>query len=117
VERARVQGRVVAPATVGEGCQVAADAIVGGRTVLGRDVRIDHGSHVESSVVLDGTQIGARCTVRGSILAAGCAVGDRCHLEGGVVLGEGVQIGADNTLMAGARIFPGVRLPEGAIRF
>jgi mannose-1-phosphate guanylyltransferase len=114
---ARGHGRVVAPAAVGEGCEVAADAIVGGRTVLGRDVRIEEGAHVESSVLLDGTRIGARCTVRGSILAAGCDIGDRCHLEGGVVLGEGVQMGADNTLMAGARIFPGVRLPEGAIKF
>jgi acetyltransferase-like isoleucine patch superfamily enzyme len=28
-----------------------------------------------------------------------------------------VKIGPGNTLAAGARIFPGVELPEGAIRF
>jgi acetyltransferase-like isoleucine patch superfamily enzyme len=34
-----------------------------------------------------------------------------------VVLGEGVKVGSDNVLTAGARIFPGVQLPEGAIKF
>jgi acetyltransferase-like isoleucine patch superfamily enzyme len=33
------------------------------------------------------------------------------------MLGEGVRIGSGNTLAAGARIFPGVELPDGAIRF
>jgi mannose-1-phosphate guanylyltransferase len=34
-----------------------------------------------------------------------------------VVVGEGVKIGPGNMLAAGARIFPGVELPDGAIRF
>jgi len=33
------------------------------------------------------------------------------------VLGEGVEVGSRNTLAAGVRIFPGVRLPAGAITF
>ena len=33
------------------------------------------------------------------------------------MLGEGVTIGPDNVLAAGARIFPGVELPDGAIKF
>ena len=96
---------------------IAADAIVGGRAVLGSGVIVGEGAHIESSVVLDGARIGARATVRGSIIAAGSVVGEHCHLDGGVVLGEAVQLGRDNVLMAGARIFPGVQLPDGAIRF
>jgi len=33
------------------------------------------------------------------------------------MLGESVKLGPGNVLAAGARIFPGVELPEGAIRF
>ena len=33
------------------------------------------------------------------------------------MLGEGVTIGADNVITNGARIFPGVELPDGAIQF
>jgi mannose-1-phosphate guanylyltransferase len=114
---APVAGRVVAPALLGVGCEVSAGAIVGGRTVLGRGVTVGAGTHVESSVLLDGAKIGARATVRGSIVGVNAAVGDHCHIEDRVVLGEGVIVGPDNVLAAGARIFPGVELPEGAIKF
>jgi mannose-1-phosphate guanylyltransferase len=33
------------------------------------------------------------------------------------VLGEGVTLGADNVITHGARIFPGVALNDGAIKF
>jgi len=114
---ADVHGRVVAPALVGAGSNVAFGAIVGGRTVLGENVTIGAGAHVESSVLLDGASVGQRSTVRGSIVGAGAQIGDHCHVEDRVVLGEGVKVGSDNVLTAGARIFPGVQLPEGAIKF
>ena len=114
---ADVQGRVVAPALVGAGSTIAFGAIVGGRTVLGENVTIGPGAHVESSVLLDGASVGQRSTVRGSIVGAGAQIGDHCHVEDRVVLGEGVKVGSDNVLTAGARIFPGVQLPEGAIKF
>jgi mannose-1-phosphate guanylyltransferase len=117
VEGAEIAGRVVAPVYIGEGSTVAEGAIVGGRTVLGRNVHIGEGAHVESSVLLDGVRVGARSTVRGSILARDVSIGEHCHLEAGVVLGEGVTLGSENILAAGARIFPGVHLPDGAIRF
>src|SRR6185437_12850784 len=65
---ADVQGRVVAPALVGAGSTVAFGAIVGGRTVLGENVTVGAGAHVESSVLLDGVSVGERSTVRGSII-------------------------------------------------
>ncbi len=117
VESSDVRGRVVAPAIVGSGCEIAANAIVGGRTVLGNGVQIGEGAHVESSVLLDGVQIGARTTVHRSIVAAGSAIGEHCNLDGGVVVGAGVRLGRENVLRAGARIFPGVELPDGAIKF
>jgi len=117
VDGATVEGRVVAPALVGSGCFVADGAIVGGRTVLGHGVTVGDHAHVESSVLLDGASVGARAIVKASILGPSAAVGDHCHVEGGVVLGEGVTVGRDNILAAGARIFPGVELPEGAIKF
>jgi mannose-1-phosphate guanylyltransferase len=108
---------VIPPALVGPGCRIAAAAIVGGRTVLGADVEVGEGAHIESSVVLDGSRIGARTTISSSIIGAGVTIGEQCHIEGRVMLGDGVSIGSENTLARGARIFPGVQLPSGAIRF
>jgi mannose-1-phosphate guanylyltransferase len=116
-EGVEVRGRVIAPAMVEAGGLVCEGATVGGRAVLGQGATIGAGSHVESSVLLDNVTIGERTVVSSSILGAGVQIGERCHLEGGVVLGHGVKIGAGNVLCAGVRIFPGVELPEGAIRF
>ena len=117
LDGATIEGRVVAPSMVGPGCRVAPGAIVGGRAVLGRDVRVAGGAHVESSVLLDGVSIGERTTVSASIVGPGVTIGDHCQIENGVVLGAGAKIGAGNVLAAGVRIFPGVELPEGAVRF
>jgi mannose-1-phosphate guanylyltransferase len=112
-----VEGRLVAPALLDPGGTVEAGAIVGGCAVLGRDVLVEQGAHIERSVVLDGARIGAHSTVRFSIISPGAVVGEHCHLDGGVVLGERVTLGDHNVLRAGARIAPGVSIPEAAVRF
>jgi mannose-1-phosphate guanylyltransferase len=117
VDGARIDGRVVAPVLVGGDCSVATRAIVGDRSVLGEGVTVGEGARVEASVLLEGVSVGAGSTIRSSIIGRDAVIGDRCHIEGGVVLGEGVKLGSGNMLAAGARIFPGVELPDGAIRF
>jgi mannose-1-phosphate guanylyltransferase len=117
IESERIDGRVVPPALVGGGCAVSQHAIVGSRAVLGPGAAVRDGAHVENSVVLAGSTVGARTTISGSIIGPHVEIGDHCRIEGGVVLGEGAKIGDDNVLIAGARIFPGVQLPSGAIKF
>jgi mannose-1-phosphate guanylyltransferase len=116
VEEATVDGRPVAPVVVGPGSTVGRGAVVGGRTVLGSGVTIGEDAHIERSVLLDGCKVGAGSHVSYSIVASGVQIGDRCRLEGGVVLGAGVKLGADN-MLKGARVFPHVELPDGAIKF
>ncbi len=113
----RVSGRVVAPALLERGAEVAEGARVGGLVVLGEDVSIGAGSVVERAVILRGARIGERCELRDCIIAPGCRVGPASRITDGAVLGEGAEIGAGNVITRGARIFPGVRLPDGAIEF
>ena len=110
-------GRVVPPARVGAGCRIAGDARVGSLAVLGDNVRVGKGTTIEQAVVFSGAEIGANCHLQYCILGAGARIGANTHIEGGAVLGEGVTVGADNILSSGARIFPGVSLPDGAIKF
>jgi mannose-1-phosphate guanylyltransferase len=116
-ESAEVRGRVIPPAVLERGVRVAEGAHVGSLVVLGEDVSIGAGTTVERSVILNGAQIGAGCTLLDCIVAAGARVGNRTVISGGAVLGEGVTIGADNVIAHGARIFPGVELPDAAIKF
>ena len=114
---AEVRGRVIPPAVLERGVRVAESARVGSLVVLGEDVSVGAGSSVERSVILKGTEIGEGCSLRDCIVAAGCRVGARTRISGGAVLGEVVTIGANNVIACGARIFPGVVLPDGAIEF
>jgi mannose-1-phosphate guanylyltransferase len=114
---ARVLGRAIPPAVIEPGASVAEGAHVGSLVVLGHDVTVGAGSTVERAVILNGSEIGENCTLRDCIVAAGCRIGAGTRIEEGAVLGEGVTVGADNVIAGGARIFPGVTLPDGAIKF
>ena len=111
------EGRIVPPAIIEDGCRISPDAHVGSLAVLGRGVSVGEGSSIERAVVLDGTEIGAHCTIRNCIVAAGCRIGDHTRIDHEAVLGEGVTVGSGNVLSNGVRVFPGVTLPDGGIRF
>jgi mannose-1-phosphate guanylyltransferase len=114
---AQVRGRAIPPAVLERGVLVEEGAHVGSLVVLGQGVSIGAGSTVERAVIMNGTEIGPGCTLRDCIVAAGCRVGEGTQITGGSVLGEGVTVGARNMVAHGARIFPGVSLPDGALRF
>ncbi len=116
-EGAQAQGKVIPPAVLERGVRVARGAHVGSLVVLAQDVSVGAGSTIERAVVLQGTQIGEDCELRDCIVAAGCRVGAGTTITDGAVLGDGVSVGAHNVITRGARIFPGVELPDGAIEF
>ena len=110
-------GRIIPSALVESGCRIGEGARIGGRVVLERDVTVGDDTTIERAVVMQGAEIGGNCTLRGCIVAGGVRIGDHCHVDGISVLGEGVTIGAGNVISNGARIFPGVTLPDGALLF
>ena len=114
---ARIDGRVIPSALVERDCSIAAGARIGGRVVLETGVTVGADTTIERTVVLRGSRIGANCRLSGCIVAAGVEIGDNTHVEGLAVLGEGVTIGAGNVVTNGARIFPGVTIPDGGIQF
>jgi len=111
------RGRIVPAALVEHGCRIGDGAQIGSLAVLERDVTVGEGSIVERAVVMQGTEIGPRCIVREAIVAGGVRIGEGTRIEGSAVVGEGATIGADNIITNGMRLFPGVTLPDGAVRF
>jgi mannose-1-phosphate guanylyltransferase len=116
-DRVRAEGRIVPPALVDRGCEIAAGAHVGSLVVLGEGVSVGEGTTIERSVVLNGAEIGAHCVLRDCIVAAGVRIGEGSEISAGAVLGEGVTVGPGNVLSRGVRVFPQTDLPEGAITF
>jgi mannose-1-phosphate guanylyltransferase len=110
-------GRIIPSALVEAGCRIGAGARIGGRVVLESGVHIGADTTIERAVLLQGAEIGAGCTLRHCIVGGGVRVGDGCVIEGMSVLGEGVTVGAGNVVAHGARLFPGLELPDHSLLF
>ena len=109
------RGRIIPSALVESGCRIGDGARIGGRVVLERGVTVGEHTTIERAVVMQGAEIGSHCTLNGCIIGGGVRIGDHCTIDGMSVLGEGVTIGTENVISNGARVFPGVELPDGAI--
>ena len=99
-----------------EGAQVSSDARVDGGTAIGRGATVDAGAVVTGSVIFDGAVIGQGAQLTSSVVGRGTVIGADCVLDGAVV-GDDVHIGARNELRGGIRLWPGLRLPDVAVRF
>jgi mannose-1-phosphate guanylyltransferase len=114
---ASVAGRVIPPAVVERDVSIAEGAHVGPLAVIAEDVAIGAGSTVERSVVLRGARVGDGCELRDCIVCPGAVIGDRTRIVEGAMIGENVRIGSDNVVARGARVFPGMEVPDDGLAF
>jgi mannose-1-phosphate guanylyltransferase len=98
------------------GAAIADDAVAVGGTTVGRRARVGAGAYVSGSVLFDDADVGSGARVADSVIGRGAVVGEGTVLTG-VVVGDGARIGARNELVDGARVWPNVVLPDGAVRF
>src|SRR5829696_7131532 len=98
------------------GAEVAADAVLTGGSTVGAGCSVAAGARLESAVLFDGARVLDGAVVTRSVVGRGTVVAPGCVVED-AVLGDGVELGARNELRSGARVWPGVRLPDGAVRF
>ena len=119
-----VRGIAPSPALPGQrgeslvhpGAGVAPGALLIGGTVVGRGAEIGAGARLDGAVIFDGAIIEAGATVERSIIGFGARIGPRALVRDGVI-GDGAQVGARCELLRGARVWPGVEIPDGGIRF
>jgi mannose-1-phosphate guanylyltransferase len=65
---------------------------------------------------MDRAEVGPDAQVERSVLGAGVQVGS-CAVLQDAVIGDGAVVGARCELRDGLRVWPGVVLPDGGIRF
>ncbi|MGW0789129.1 sugar phosphate nucleotidyltransferase [Streptomyces sp. NPDC002911] len=119
-----VLGRAPSPAVPGRcgdrlvlpTASVAADAKLTGGTVIGEGALVGEGARISGSTVLDGAVVEPGAVVTDSLVGSGARIGSRSVLTGAVI-GDGAQVGADNELRDGIRIWCGAVLPAGSVRF
>ncbi|MBZ4322218.1 sugar phosphate nucleotidyltransferase [Streptomyces huiliensis] len=119
-----VRGIVRSPAVPGEpgehlvlpGAHVEPGARLAGGTVVGAGAWVGAGAEITGSVVLDGARVEAGARIRASMIGTAARVGPRTVLDGAVI-GDHAEVGADNELREGARVWCGTAIPDAAIRF
>ena len=103
-------------ALVLEGAEVAADAELSRGSTVGAGAAVEPGAEVVGSALFEGARVGAGARVERSVIGAGAHVGSGATVRGAVV-GDGAVVGGGCELLDGARVWPGVQLPPGGIRF
>lgn len=101
---------------VHDGASVAPGALLIGGTVVGRGAEVSGGARLDGAVIFDGVRIGAGAVIERSIIGFGAHIGPRALIRDGVI-GDGADIGARCELLRGARVWPGITIPDGGIRF
>ncbi|MFE0704783.1 sugar phosphate nucleotidyltransferase [Streptomyces sp. NPDC058872] len=119
-----VLGRAPSPAVPGRcgdrlvlpSARVAPDAKLTGGTVVGADAVVGEGARVAGSTLLAGAVVEPGAVITDSLIGAGARIGARTVVSGAVI-GDGAQVGPDNELREGVRVWCDAILPAGAVRF
>lgn len=101
---------------VHDGASVAPGAVLIGGTVVGRGAEIGPGARLDGAVIFDGVKVEAGSVIERSIIGFGARIGPRALIRDGVI-GDGADIGARCELLRGARVWPGVSIPDCGIRY
>jgi mannose-1-phosphate guanylyltransferase len=101
---------------VHDGAAVSPGALLIGGTVVGRGAEIGPGARLDGAVIFDGVCIEAGSVIERSIIGFGARIGPRALIRDGVI-GDGADIGARCELLRGVRVWPGVSIPDGGIRY
>ncbi|MBG0828041.1 NDP-sugar synthase [Planomonospora sp. ID67723] len=119
-----VLGRLASPALPGPagdllalpGAVISPEAKVAEGATVGARAVVEAGAKVTGSVLGDDCVIEAGAIVADSVVGTGARVASGAVLRDAVI-GDGAVIGPGNELLAGSRVWPGVVLPECAVRF
>lgn len=119
-----VQGTVPSEALPGipgealvlRGAQVASDARITGGSTIGAGAVVRDGARVNGSTVFDSAEIGPDAVVERSVIGAGARIGAGAVVRDAVI-GDNAVVGARCELLDGIRVWPGVEVPDGGVRF
>ncbi|MCX0244181.1 NDP-sugar synthase [Streptomyces drozdowiczii] len=119
-----VLGRAPSPAVPGRcgdslvlpTASVASDAKLSGGTVIGAGAVVGAGARIDGSTVLADAVVEPGAMITDSLVGERARIGSRTVLAGAVI-GDGAEVGADNELRDGVRVWCGARLPDASVRF
>jgi mannose-1-phosphate guanylyltransferase len=109
--------RLTGPLVVGKDCKVHEGASIIGPAALGDGCEVKAEARLEGMVVWEAATFEVKSDCRASIVGANAHIGPECRLEGVSIIGDGATVSEGNHLANGAKLWPGITLPERAVSF
>jgi len=109
--------QLVGPVVIGPGVHIARGARVIGPTVIGARSTIGPDATIEGAVLWDENVVEEGALLRSCVIGSGNRIGPKAHLANGTIVSDHCEIGAENRLEHGIRLWPGAALQDHAISF
>jgi mannose-1-phosphate guanylyltransferase/phosphomannomutase len=107
--------KLVGPCYIGDYAKVEATAVVGELTVLGSNVVVKGGAHLERAIVHDNAFIGAQVSLRGCVIGKNSDVMRAVRVEEGAVVGDECVVEEEAYLSSGVKVYPFKTIEAGAV--
>ncbi len=102
------------PIYLGHGAKIKGGVIIHGPSAIRDYTIVDARASIDRSIIWRNSYIGERAELRGAIVLRQSNIRQRAVLFEGVVVGDGVQIGAGAVIQPNVKIWPGKEVDEGA---
>ena len=109
--------RLTGPVVLGKDCKVLAGASITGPSALGDGCEVGEEAQLEGMVAWQNATFAAHSHCRTSIVGTNAKIGTECRLEGVSIVGDDATVGQGNHLANGAKVWPGITLPDRAVSF
>ncbi|NTW02596.1 MAG: NDP-sugar synthase [Oscillochloris sp.] len=109
--------QVVGPVVIGHGVKIERGARVIGPTVIGNNCQIGPEVALEGVVLWENNQISEGATLRNCVLGSNNQIGPKTMITDGAIISDSCNLGGENRLEHGIRIWPGTTLGDRAISF
>lgn len=108
------EATLVRPCAVLAGAVLNAGSMAGPYAVIGRECILEKSASVEHGVLLDNVLVGTATHIERSVICEGTAIGERVRVHEGAVIGAGVRVGSDSVIGRDVSIWPGITVERHA---
>jgi mannose-1-phosphate guanylyltransferase len=109
--------QIVGPVVMGSGVKIGAGARIIGPAVIGARCTIGPHVTIEDAVLWEENAIEEDAALRACVVGRGNRIRARSHILDGTIISDACDIGEENRLERGIRIWPETKLNERAISF
>jgi mannose-1-phosphate guanylyltransferase len=109
--------QLVGPLVIGPDVTIERGAHIIGPTVIGARCQIRRDVEIEGAVLWSDNRIEEGAHLRRCVVGKGNVIGTQTSIVGGSIVSDDCQVGAENRLDNGVRLWPGTVLKDRAISF